>query len=111
MPPPVDRRRCRSTADPWPPSCPIEARQPEASLLRWRGSRARSAARDGALPEPDDEGLAGPHILSIMIEFHPYYIVVLLTYAVGLAIVYWLIRLAVRHAIADADKRRQGPRP
>lgn len=46
-----------------------------------------------------------------MIEFHPYYIVVLLIYAVGLAIVYWLIRLAVRHAIADADKRRQGPRP
>jgi cytochrome c biogenesis protein CcdA len=36
-------------------------------------------------------------------------LVVLLVYAVGLAILYWVIRLAVRHAIKDADDRRARP--
>lgn len=30
----------------------------------------------------------------------------LISWAVGLAVLYLVIRLAVRHAIADADKRR-----
>jgi hypothetical protein len=29
-----------------------------------------------------------------------------LIYAVGLMLLYWVIRLAVRHAIQDGDKRR-----
>jgi hypothetical protein len=33
-------------------------------------------------------------------------LVVLLLYAVGVAILYWVIRLAVRHALMDADDRR-----
>jgi hypothetical protein len=31
---------------------------------------------------------------------------ILLAYAVGVMILYWTIRLAVRHAIRDADERR-----
>jgi cytochrome c biogenesis protein CcdA len=31
---------------------------------------------------------------------------ILLAYAVGVMILYWIIRLAVRHAIRDADERR-----
>ncbi|WP_170839239.1 hypothetical protein [Micromonospora halophytica] len=30
----------------------------------------------------------------------------LVSWAIGLAVLYWVIRLAVRHAIADADSRR-----
>jgi hypothetical protein len=33
-------------------------------------------------------------------------LLVLLGYAVGVIILYWVIRLAVRHAIQDADERR-----
>ncbi|MCW3844548.1 hypothetical protein ONA70_31160 [Micromonospora yasonensis] len=29
-------------------------------------------------------------------------------YALSLFVLYWVIRLAVRHAIQDADKRRRG---
>jgi hypothetical protein len=37
----------------------------------------------------------------------------LVFYAVGLLLLYWVIRLAVRGAIEDADRRRgaRGPRP
>ncbi|MGR6321682.1 hypothetical protein Q2K19_17285 [Micromonospora soli] len=31
-----------------------------------------------------------------------------LLYALGLFVLYWVIRLAVRHAIEDADGRRRG---
>ncbi|HEX8348002.1 MAG TPA: hypothetical protein VF657_25215 [Actinoplanes sp.] len=43
--------------------------------------------------------------------FEPYQITVVVMWAAFLAILYWVIRLAVRHAIRDADKRRQEPRP
>jgi cytochrome c biogenesis protein CcdA len=33
-------------------------------------------------------------------------LLVLLTYAVGVIILYWVVRLAVRQAIQDADERR-----
>ncbi|MEV6811016.1 hypothetical protein [Micromonospora sp. NPDC051296] len=32
----------------------------------------------------------------------------LLVYPLSLFVLYWVIRLAVRHAIEDADKRRRG---
>jgi hypothetical protein len=32
----------------------------------------------------------------------------LIGYAVALVVFYWVIRLAVRHAIRDADERRSG---
>ncbi|WP_281171000.1 hypothetical protein [Glycomyces tenuis] len=36
----------------------------------------------------------------------------LLMFAAGIAATYWIVRLAVRHAIEDADKRRsRAPRP
>ncbi|WP_158632208.1 hypothetical protein [Micromonospora sp. Llam0] len=34
----------------------------------------------------------------------------LVIYAVGFVVLYWVIRLAVRHAIRDADQRRSGER-
>ena len=36
---------------------------------------------------------------------------VVLSWAIGLAFLYLVIRLAVRHAIGDADKRRAAERP
>jgi hypothetical protein len=42
--------------------------------------------------------------------FDTFPIGILVVYAVSLAILYWVIRLAVRHAIRDADDRRHGPR-
>lgn len=34
----------------------------------------------------------------------------LVIYAVGFVVLYWVVRLAVRHAIRDADRRRSGER-
>jgi len=34
-------------------------------------------------------------------------IVTLIVWVLGLAVLYWVIRLAVRHAIEDADHRRE----
>jgi hypothetical protein len=36
-------------------------------------------------------------------------VVTLILWALGLAVLYWVIRLAVRHAIQDADERRSQP--
>jgi hypothetical protein len=36
-------------------------------------------------------------------------LVPLLLWVLGLAVLYWVIRLAVRHAIQDADHRRNQP--
>ena len=44
-----------------------------------------------------------------MIEL--YHVTTVVLWAAMLAILYWVIRLAVRHAIRDADKRPEGPRP
>ena len=46
-----------------------------------------------------------------MFDIYPYELTALAFWVVGLVALYWVIRLAVRHAITDADKRRQGPRP
>lgn len=43
--------------------------------------------------------------------FELYQITVVVMWVAFLAVLYWIIRLAVRHAIRDADKRHQGPRP
>ncbi|MGN9810806.1 hypothetical protein ACTMSW_15770 [Micromonospora sp. BQ11] len=43
----------------------------------------------------------------MMLDTSPEQLVaVLVSWAIGLAILYLVIRLAVRHAIADADRRR-----
>ena len=56
------------------------------------------------------QGFDGPNTLSIMFEFHLYQLTALVfgavLWVVGLTVLYWVIRLAVRHAIADAVKRR-----
>jgi hypothetical protein len=36
-------------------------------------------------------------------------LVTLILWVLGLAVLYWVIRLAVRHAIQDADARRNQP--
>jgi cbb3-type cytochrome oxidase subunit 3 len=43
--------------------------------------------------------------------FEPYQLTVVVMWVAFLAVLYWVIRLAVRHAIRDADKRRQGQQP
>jgi hypothetical protein len=43
--------------------------------------------------------------------FEPNRVTVVVMWAVFLAILYWVVLLAARHAIRDADKRRQGPQP
>jgi hypothetical protein len=37
-------------------------------------------------------------------------IVLVLLWVVGLMVLYWVVRLAVRHALADHDERREHPR-
>ena len=38
-------------------------------------------------------------------------LVTILVWVLGLAVLYWVVRLAVRHAIEDADRRRNQPPP
>lgn len=44
----------------------------------------------------------------VMYEIFPIGIVI--GYIMALTVLYWVVRLAVRHAIRDADDRRLGPR-
>jgi cytochrome c biogenesis protein CcdA len=45
-----------------------------------------------------------------MFSLGPDVVLLLVVWVLGLVVLYWVIRLAVRHAIADADGRRDHSR-
>lgn len=71
-----------------------------------RSVRSRRAASVSAGDVGCTNGCSGAGSRSLWFTIMEQSIAVVLFYALSLFVLYWVIRLAVRHAIQDADKRR-----